>query len=648
MQTLTEQEFLYRSVPVNYDGTGTIVDIKGQTLGWNQLFNEANPRKGSNVTNYTNNNGIVSFTSTNTNNNYVGTEDIIVGHKYYVKLENMSASTVNLAFQQPYANIAYVSANATYTNIFEHTTSSLYVMVFRSESNFTATVRFMLIDLTILGKDSMTLAEFETWLATYYSLPYYSHDSGSLLSFNGTGIKTVGFNQWDEEWEVGDINPQTGQNNSGLTCFRSKNYIRVIPSQIYYFYSGTNYTNPRMAYYDADKNYLGAYPAGWSGIELNQTFEMKANAYYVRFKADGTVYNNDICLNISDTSKNGTYEPYTTSTLSLPISTYFPDGMDGVGTAYDELTPTDYYKRMGMVDLGNLTWNYQSSSGNMFAGSGVPDRASNPSAICGLYNYGGVVAGVGSLETDKSFAFQSNNVGRIIIKDSAYSDPDVFKTAMSGVMLCYELATPLQNYGVVDLGLLEWTYNSGSTRFEATISDMKEAPIRTVPMLCSMYLSKYNGETYSADWDMVCFNGNNMTKVYIINKSYTNADLFTTAMSGVYLLYEKENPEQISPSLDLTYDIWDDGTEQLLPENSSVPTTTPIICDIDYRTMIPVNAEDDPDGAGVITGTGNYRYHSMATLSATPTDEIYRFLRWEDENGDTVSTNSTYTFEVGE
>ena len=30
----------------------------------------------------------------------------------------------------------------------------------------------------------------------------------------------------------------------------------------------------------------------------------------------------------------------------------------------------------------------------------------------------------------------------IMIKDSAYTNPDVFKTAMSGVYLVYELATP--------------------------------------------------------------------------------------------------------------------------------------------------------------------------------------------------------------
>jgi hypothetical protein len=122
----------------------------------------------------------------------------------------------------------------------------------------------------------------------------------------------------------------------------------------------------------------------------------------------------------------------------------------------------------------------------------------------------------------------------------------------------------------------------------------------------------------------------------------------TTDKTNTYYALSTPTETDISPSLDLTYPIENGGTEQIIPVNSSVPTTSPIICDIDYRTMIPVNATVDPTGSGTISGTGDYRYHSNATLTATPSDEIYRFLRWEDENGTTLSTNSTYTFEVGE
>ena len=50
------------------------------------------------------------------------------------------------------------------------------------------------------------------------------------------------------------------------------------------------------------------------------------------------------------------YQPYTSSTLSLPISTYFPNGMKSVPSAYDELTPNKAITRVGMVDLGSLTY----------------------------------------------------------------------------------------------------------------------------------------------------------------------------------------------------------------------------------------------------------------------------------------------------
>ena len=37
MKKYTDQEFLYRQTPVNYDGIAKFTSIKGNTLGWNQL-----------------------------------------------------------------------------------------------------------------------------------------------------------------------------------------------------------------------------------------------------------------------------------------------------------------------------------------------------------------------------------------------------------------------------------------------------------------------------------------------------------------------------------------------------------------------------------------------------------------------------------
>jgi len=79
-------------------------------------------------------------------------------------------------------------------------------------------------------------------------------------------------------------------------------------------------------------------------------------------------YANNICLNISDPTRNGEYEPYWTSTLEIPAATYFPDGMRSAGSVYDELTKDSAVTRIGAVDLGTLEWSWQSTWKTWFTG----------------------------------------------------------------------------------------------------------------------------------------------------------------------------------------------------------------------------------------------------------------------------------------
>ena len=199
---------------------------------------------------------------------------------------------------------------------------------------------------------------------TYQSLKYDGYaqidsikgntlvDSGSLLSFTGTKLKTVGFNQWDEEWEQGLIDASTGQNTPSTSYCRSKNYMPIMLG-IEYFFAPLNKTL-YLRKYDANKQYLRFLQINANSV---RTFTMESDVAYIRFCWDGTTYDNNICINISDRSKNGTYEPYHTSTLSLPISTYFPTGMKSAGSVYDELTKDKAISRVG-------TRTYQSGDEN--------------------------------------------------------------------------------------------------------------------------------------------------------------------------------------------------------------------------------------------------------------------------------------------
>jgi hypothetical protein len=182
------------------------------------------------------------------------------------------------------------------------------------------------------------------------------------------------------------------------------------------------------------------------------------------------------------------------------------------------------------------------------------------------------------------------------------------------------LPSSLMN-GFVDLGSLTWNKTSGTTPeydFFETPSTIP-TPSGTLNVLCPLYKTVNAMTSSSGENKAVRITG--ASSIRIRDLSYTDANSFTQAMQGVYLWYEKTD---------------------------STPTTSPILCDIFYRGMIPVSVNVYPLGSGTVTGSGEYRYGETATLVATSNDGIYRFLRYEDENGQTLSTDSTYSFKVGE
>jgi len=82
--------------------------------------------------------------------------------------------------------------------------------------------------------------------------------------------------------------------------------------------------------------------------------------------------------------------------------------------------------------------------------------------------------------------------------------------------------------------------------------------------------------------------------LYIHDTSYTDAATFKAAMQGVMLYYELAEPIEVDfEEQNMAYQVNDYGTEQLLPENTSVPTTTPIMLDVTYgnipNTIVNIN-----------------------------------------------------------
>ena len=343
---LTDQEFTYRQSPTQSDGNAKIQAIYGNTLKWNQLINDTGSTTTTNGITFTKNaDGSITLNGTATAQAEYNFEriDYVNGHNYLIT-GIPSGATVD-------GYKAFVFSRSVMENtIITTTRDDWFTPRIRVSNGVTVSnvvFRLNIFDLTEMfgaGNEPSTVEEFTSLFPLHYA-----YNTGTLLSFNGTGLKTVGFNQWDEEWELGNISADTGVNSPASTIIRSKNYIPVFPNTLYYCHVGSSpgaTFNIRARFYDAEKNYIGSYGIWW----YNRTYTIPDNAYYMRFVMQvdyGSIYKNDICINISDAERNGTYEPYTSSTTNLPISTYFPTGMKSKGDTYDELTETKAITRIG-------------------------------------------------------------------------------------------------------------------------------------------------------------------------------------------------------------------------------------------------------------------------------------------------------------
>lgn len=384
--TRTDQEFLYRESPTEENGLAKIQTIYGNTLKWNQLVQNGNFADTTGwasastlvLTIVGASNNRLLFTSSSNTSAIMNTQvPFPKNHKLLFKL---STDLSNLLKVRLYNNSWVTllpptelikSGDFQYLviNPLSDDARILYIIPSVDDNVQHYIYNVQVFDLTALGIDNLTNNEVLEWFTDYFPLPYYSYNSGSLLSFNGTGIKTVGFNQWDEEWEQGDISGTTGANTTIGHGIRSKGYIQVMPLTDYYVEYPTNVYNLKTRFYDGNKNYIGQVDGnGHNTLNAPGIVKMPSNCCYFRFATQptyGDVYNNDICINISDSSKNGIYEPYTSSTLSLPISTYFPTGMKSAGNVYDEWTPNKASSRVGTVTLnGTESWHVPDSSGN--------------------------------------------------------------------------------------------------------------------------------------------------------------------------------------------------------------------------------------------------------------------------------------------
>ena len=298
----------------------------------------------------------------------------------------------------------------------------------------------------IYGLETATAGAGVALFRTMFPESYYPYNAGELVSVQTSGRKTVGYNLFDKEAATRDkFYWGNGQENYYPSLGHS-DFIRVTPGVSYYT-NVTPITNVyKCIFFDSDKRYVSR--------TSTAPFTAPAGAVYmaINFRLEEI---DSLVVNISDPARNGQYEPYSAQTYPLD-STMTLRGipvLSGGVPAYDgdKYAPDGTVtRRYGIVDLGTLTWTSGTASGGVYRmqtqglnGLFKPPATNTtaPAFLCTKYvtstpnaTYSGTTGITGSKEGNVLYVYDPNY--------SAQDSGDAFKTAMSGVYLVYELATP--------------------------------------------------------------------------------------------------------------------------------------------------------------------------------------------------------------
>lgn len=152
---------------------------------------------------------------------------------------------------------------------------------------------------------------------------------------------------------------------------------------------------------------------------------------YVGFRA---IYAGDYQCEAGTTAT--TYEPYTATTYPISWQTE-------AGTVYGgwyDVTTGKLTVTHGIVDMGSLSWTY-STLYKWFYTYVLDILSGSLDILSTIYVVKPVAEISGDLTVDDAITVNGTS---IVVRNLDYTDANTFKTAMSGVMLVYPLATPIE------------------------------------------------------------------------------------------------------------------------------------------------------------------------------------------------------------
>ncbi len=447
------------------------MDLVGGSLAWNQ---QARPFESTYWVNtgctVSYSNGVATC-SCNANGNFglyanVGYRPSIKDHKYLISVNAKASRAGNVTFGFNNSQVTKeVSANTNSilsTILICPNNNNAFACVLGSGVSGTDSLvlkDFVVIDLTALfgsseiadyiySLEQATAGAGVAWFRKYFPNAYYAYQSGKIESVNVASRKVVGKNIVIGI-EGGTWSNSTQTKASSNDRARVDSVLDVFPSTQYTI-SAKGLDNKTIQVITVFYNNKGSgtfiSESSWNTVPYTFTTPNNCKCLTVIFKTsnnDNAPQNYIAEPQIEIGSTATTFEPY--KEYSFPFDSskqlrgiFYLDANNKL-CANGDIYRADgsITRKYGIVDMSTLNWSYDSQNTRFYVTiSGKNNGKTN--FIC--HKYVALNVEVSDLP-DKSITGQ-NSSNNMYLKDSSYTDSATFKTAMSGVYLVYELATP--------------------------------------------------------------------------------------------------------------------------------------------------------------------------------------------------------------
>lgn len=309
---------------------------------------------------------------------------------------------------------------------------------------------FDLTQMFGIGNEPTSVEEFEAMFPN----DYYQYNAGEIVSAGTESVVEQGKNLLNADDYYAAYKQSDGSylNNSSdfaginipIGNYIGKTLIATLKATVssqptsFFWLARINGTRIESSYAKGER-----VPANTTGIaRLTFTPKTQKDTLSMTYgQGTGDVIVRDIQIELGDTPT--TYAPFHRNVYQIPEAIKALPGYGwSAGTArnYVDYENKKYVQCVNSVDLGTKNWlMYKDGDYTpFFYLNGISDiRGGTPNFLCSKYQY----AKIGVTDNVTGLYVLESTIVRV--RDTAYTDAAAFKQAMQGVMLYYELETPI-------------------------------------------------------------------------------------------------------------------------------------------------------------------------------------------------------------